>query len=129
MRRTVLTVAAMAALCAPAAPAAAQALTADQSDARCLMVLQVIARDPKQTAQASKGIYYYLGRVAARGPVGRLEAVLKAEVTKMNQAQAKTEVARCGAELNSRSQEFQGVNNRLAAALGPKAPPPPAKKP
>ena len=61
MQRTALILAAAAALCAPAAPAAAQS-AADSADVRCLMVLQVVGRDPKQAEQAAKGIFFYLGR-------------------------------------------------------------------
>lgn len=114
-----------------ATPAAAQALTPDAADTRCLMVLQVVGRDPKQAEQAAKGVYYYLGRISARGATARIEGLLKAEAPKMSPEQAQTELARCGGELNNRTKEFQAVNQRLAAQFAPppgKAAAPPAKK-
>ncbi|MBL8553672.1 MAG: hypothetical protein JNL41_05290 [Phenylobacterium sp.] len=125
MQRTALILAAAAALCAPAAPAAAQS-PADSADVRCLMVLQVVGRDPKQAEQAAKGIFFYLGRLSARGPVSRLEPLLKAEAMKLTPAQGQVELTRCGGELNGRGGELQAVNRRLAASVAPK--PPPAKK-
>ena len=126
MRNAVLTLAAAAMLASAAPSAMAQPVSADAADARCLIVLQFVARDPKQAEQASKGIYFYLGRISARGSVNRLEGIVKTEAPKMQQQQAQAELQRCGAELNSRGQEFQAVNQRLAATFAPKAPP--AKK-
>lgn len=131
MRAAALILAASAAL-ATAAPATAQAPTADQADTRCLMVLQFVGRDPKQSEQAAKGIYYYLGRLGARGPIARVEGLMKGEAAKLTPQQAQTELARCGTELNSRSKEFQTINQRLAAQFAPPAgkaaPAVPAKK-
>ncbi|PZQ59469.1 MAG: hypothetical protein DI570_15960 [Phenylobacterium zucineum] len=129
MRNAMLTLAAAVALTAMAPAAMAQPVSADQSDARCLMVLQFIARDPQQSEQAAKGIYYYLGRLSSRGPVARIEALMKAEAPKMQQQLAQTELARCGAELNNRTKEFQAVNQKLAATFAPKgaAPAPKSK--
>ncbi|MEW5684240.1 MAG: hypothetical protein AB1942_04915 [Pseudomonadota bacterium] len=129
MRNAVLTLAAAVALAGAAPSAMAQPVSADQQDARCLMVLQFIARDPNQSEQAAKGIYYYLGRLASRGPVARIETLMKAEAPKMQQQAAQAELARCGAELNNRTKEFQAVNQKLAATFAPKgaAPAPKAK--
>ncbi|MBX3485578.1 hypothetical protein [Phenylobacterium sp.] len=121
MRRAALILAA-AALCAPAAPAAAQT-AADSADVRCLMVLQVVGRDPKQAEQAAKGVFFYLGRLSARGPVSRLEPLLKGEAMKLTPAQGQTELTRCGAELNGRGGELQAVNRRLVASMAPRAAP------
>jgi hypothetical protein len=82
-------------------------------------MLQAVSRDPKQAEQAAKGVYFYLGRLTARGPVSRLEPLIKAEASKLGPAQAKAELGRCGAELTSRSRELQAVNQRLAASVRP----------
>lgn len=131
MRPAALILAAAAAL-AGAAPAAAQTATPDSSDVRCLMVLQFVGRDPKQSDQAAKGIYFYLGRLSARGATARIEGLMKAEAPRLTPQVAQTELARCGTELNARTKEFQGVNERLAAQFAPPAgkaaPAAPAKK-
>ena len=122
MRNAVLTLAAAAMLAGVAPAALAQPVSADVADARCLIVLQFVGRDPKQAEQASKGIYFYLGRFSARGAIARLEGIVKTEATKMQPQQAQVELQRCSNELNSRGQEFQAVNQRLAATFAPKAP-------
>ncbi|HEY0646861.1 hypothetical protein [Phenylobacterium sp.] len=111
-------------------PAKAQPLTPDQADARCLMVLQFISRDPKQQDQAAKGIFFYLGRLSARGPTARIEGLMRTEAPKLQAQVAQTELARCAAELNARGKELQAVNQRLAASARPAAAPAlaPAKK-
>ena len=111
-------------------PAKAQPLTPDQADARCLMVLQFISRDPKQQDQAAKGILFYLGRLSARGPTARIEGLMRTEAPKLQAQVAQTELARCAAELNARGKELQAVNQRLAASARPAAAPAlaPAKK-
>lgn len=114
-----------------APPALAQTATADQADARCLMVLQFVARDPKQQDQAAKGMLYYLGRLSTRGSIARVEAIMKAEAPKMAAAQAQAELVRCSGELNTRTKEYQAVAQRLAAAAratAPAAPAAPVKK-
>lgn len=107
-------------------PAAAQALSADQADVRCLMVMQAVARDPKNADQATKGALFYLGRLSARGATARIEAIMRAEAPKMPAQQAQVELNRCGNELNARGQELQAVNQRLSASARPAAAP--AKK-
>lgn len=108
-------------------PATAQALAPDQADVRCLMVLQLISRDPKQQDQAAKGIFYYLGRLSSRGPTARIEGLMRTEAPQLQPAQAQAELTRCAAELNSRGKELQAVNQRLAASARPPAATP-AKK-
>ena len=127
MRNAVLTLAAAVALTAVAPPALAQAPAgADQADTRCLLVLQLVARDPKQAEQASKGMFFYLGRLTARGATARLEGLMKAEAAKLPPQQAQAELQRCGNELTARTREYQEVNKRLAASVKPATPP--AKK-
>ena len=108
------------------APAMAQALTPDQADVRCLMVMQVVARDPKNADQGAKGALFYLGCLSARGGTARIEAIIRAEAPKMPTQQAQVELARCGNELNAKGKELQAVNQRLAASVRPAAAPPPA---
>ena len=103
-------------------PAAAQApLTADQADVRCLMVMQVVARDPKVKEQGAKGVIFYTGRLSGRGTVSRIEAIVKAEAAKMSPQQAKIELQRCSNDINARGQELNAVNQRLAASARPAA--------
>ena len=103
-----------------AAPAMAQ--STDAADVRCLMVLQVVGNDPKQAEQAARGVYFYLGRLTSRGPVSRVEGLIKAEAAKLPPQQAQAELQRCGAELNNRTQELRTVNTRLAASAPPRRP-------
>lgn len=116
--RLLISTMALLLIAAPAAPAAAQTAS-DASDVRCLLMLQAISRDPKQAEQAAKGVYFYLGRLAARGPISRIEPLMKAEAPKLSPTQAKTELSRCGGELTNRSRELQTVNQRLAASVRP----------
>lgn len=116
------------ALAGAAGPANAQALSADQSDVRCLMVMQVVARDPKNADQGAKGALFYLGRLSARGPTARIEGIIRAEAPKMPTQQAQVELVRCGNELNARGKELQAVNQRLAASARPPAAAAPPKK-
>ena len=113
-----------------AVPATAQAPAPDTADVRCLLVLQVVGRDPKQSEQAAKAIYHYLGRLSSRGSITRIEPILKAEASKLTPQQAQAELGRCGGDLNARTKEFQAINQRLAAqfaAPAAKAAPPKAK--
>ena len=110
-----------------AGPAAAQALTPDQADVRCLMVMQFVARDPKNAEQGARGATFYLGRLSARGAIARLEAIIKAEAPKLSPQQAQAELTRCGGEINARGQDLQAMNQRLAAAARPPAATTPAK--
>lgn len=112
----------LAAGLALAGPVAAQPLTADQADVRCLMVMQVVARDPKNADQGAKGALFYLGRLSARGSTARIEAIIRTEAPKMPAQQAQVELTRCGAELNAKGKELQAVNQRLAATARPAAP-------
>jgi hypothetical protein len=115
-----------------AGPALAQASSqADRADVRCMLVLELIGRDPKQQVQARSGVYYYLGKLNARGSIARLESVMLAEGKGMNtQAIVQGELARCGTELNQKTGEFQALNQKLAAQARPAtaAPAPPLKK-
>jgi hypothetical protein len=101
-----------AAQAAPAAPPpAARASAAAAADGRCILVMNVIARDPKNRDAASRGTFYYLGRVAGRGQIGQLDAILIASSKGLNnQAALQAELKRCGAELNA-------SGTRLAAAF------------
>lgn len=123
MRIAVLTLA--AALVAPAASAVAQTPD-DRADVRCMLVLQAVARDPNQQQNAARGVYYYMGRLVARGGIVRVEPLIAAEARALTATpnQLQPELARCGAELTKRTTEMQSAMQRLAA----QAPKPPAKK-
>jgi len=121
MRHAALAIATAAAVVTGAAsPAFAQAPAGETNDVRCLMVLQVIGRDPNQRDQAARGIFFYLGRLGARGPLSRIEPMMIAESKKMNTPQIlQAELGRCGAELNQRGGELQALNQKLQKELGP----------
>jgi len=126
MRIAVLALA--AALAAPAAPAVAQTPD-DRSDVRCLLVLQAIARDPKQKENAGRGVYFYMGRLAARGGLVRVEPLMLSEARAISSAaQVQAELTRCAAELTKRTAEMQAANQRLQKQVQPAAKAPPAKK-
>ena len=133
MRHAALAIAAAAAvLTGAASPAFAQA-AGETNDVRCLMVLQVIGRDPAQRDQAARGIFFYVGRLGARGPLSRVEPIMIAESKKMNSPQIlQGELTRCSAELNQRGNELQTLNQKLQKEMGPPpaaaAPKAPAKK-
>src|SRR4051812_17378185 len=73
MRLAILAFTAAATLAGMAQPAFAQAPAGDAADARCIMVLQAVSRDPKQRGNAVRGVFFYVGKLAARGPVARVE--------------------------------------------------------
>ena len=88
-------------------PASAQS-AADKADARCILVLQLAARDAKNKEPALQGTFYYLGRLAARGLSGKLEPLLLAEGKSIKTgAEVQAELTRCGADLTARSAELR----------------------
>jgi hypothetical protein len=104
-------------------PVSAQS-PSDAADVRCLLVLQAIARDPKQQDQAARGLYFYLGKLAARGAQAKLEAVMVAEGSALNsQAKIQAELTRCGKELALQTNALRATNTRIAAKLGAAQPP------
>ena len=115
MRPVVLALATVAMLVSLSGGATAQSAGSDPADVRCLIVLQLVSRDPQQADRANRGIYFYLGKVSARGPLERLEPVMKAEAAKLQQPNAEQELQRCSTELNGRSQEYRAITERLAA--------------
>lgn len=126
--RTVLIAAAAAAALAGLAPSAAAQTAADRADMRCLLVLQAVSQDPKQKDSATRGIYFYIGRLAARGPLSRVETLLPSEGRAIGSAQqAQAELTRCGTELTQRTGEFQAASQRAAQAARAAAPPPKPK--
>ena len=125
MRHAVIALAAAVAVTGVAMPAAAQG-PADRNDIRCLLVMQAVGRDPKQQEAASRGLYYYLGRLGARGGLVRVEQQMLAEANTLNAQNASAELTRCGAELNKATTDLQATNLRLQATV--KATAAPAKK-
>ncbi len=110
-------------LAAGLAPPSVAQTPPDRADARCLLMLQAVARDPKQKEAAARGVFYFLGKVASRGPIARVEPMLLAESKAITSPQmAQAELTRCGAELQQRTRDYEAVGQRLAKL----APPPPA---
>lgn len=109
-------VAATVALTAVAAPAAAQT-AGDKNDARCVLVLAVASREPKNAAAASQGSFYFLGRLAAHGMSGRMGPIMIAESkTITSPAQVQAELTRCSGELNARNTELRTAMGQLQQA-------------
>jgi len=128
MRSALIALAGAITLASVAGPAAAQT-AADRDDVRCILVLTAVGQDPKQREAASKGTFYYMGRLDARGMSGKLAPTMIAEGKAItNAAQAEMELKRCVAELNQRGQVLQGAYLQVRAAAQKAAPPPPAKK-
>lgn len=89
---------------AMAAPAtgAAKASAAAAADGRCILVLNVVARDPKNREGAFRAQTYFLGKFAGRGQLNDLPAILLASSKGLSsQAQLQSELKRCGAEMNA----------------------------
>ncbi|MFZ5721866.1 MAG: hypothetical protein ACOY5Y_20615 [Pseudomonadota bacterium] len=119
MRLALIAIAGAVAAWAP--PAVAQT-PADRGDVRCLLVLQAVGRDPNQRDQAVQGIYYFLGKLNARGGLTRVEPLVLSEARSLTAQQAQSELARCGGELNKQNGDLQAMNQRLQAAAGAAAP-------
>lgn len=120
------------AVAAAPAPPAARASAAAAADGRCILVMNLLARDPKNRDGATRGTFYFLGRIAGRGQTGELDAILIASgkgVT--SQAQFQAEAKRCGAELNASGgklgaafQQLQQMSQAPGPAPAPAGPPP-----
>jgi hypothetical protein len=107
---------AAATLATAAAPAAAQT-AADKGDARCILVLALASREPKNATAAGQGTFFFLGRMAARGTSARMGPIMIAESkTITTPAQVQAELTRCSAELNARNTELRGAMGQLQAA-------------
>lgn len=120
MRLALLAFVAAGLLAGLAPPAFAQSAASDSADVRCLMVLQAVAKDPAQREAAARGVYYYSGRLSARGPLARIEATMIAEGKKMNApAIVQGELTRCGGELSQKTSELQAISQRLQKTFGP----------
>jgi hypothetical protein len=127
MRLPTFALSAAVALTGAATPALAQTTT-DRADVRCLMVLQVLGRDERNKEAAGKGVFYYLGRLQARGLTPKLGSLFQEEakiVTTPQQGEA--EAKRCSGELTAHGAELRSVYERLAPPRPPAAAPP-AKK-
>lgn len=129
MRVALIAILGAATLTVAATPATAQP-AADRADVRCLLVMQLAARDPNARDMAARGAHYYMGRLAARGAPARLEPLMVGEARSITSAaQAKTELDRCAGELNQNQTQFQALNQKLAAsAPRPAAAPAPKAK-
>jgi hypothetical protein len=117
-----------AALACLAGPAGAQT-PADRDDVRCMLVLAAVAKTPKQTEEAAKGTFYYLGRLESHGLGAKLGPMLIAEAkTIQNAAQAEMELKRCVAELNKSGQDLSKAFAQVRAAAPKPAAAAPKKK-
>ena len=129
MRAILSALIAAATLTTAAAPAAAQTVT-DKGDARCILVLALASREPKNATAAGQGTFFFLGRLAGHGLSAKLGPILIAESkTITSPAQVQTELTRCSGELNARNTELRAAMTQLqkagqAAAAAAK---PPAK--
>lgn len=125
-------IAAAAALSGIATPVSAQT-AGDRADTRCILVLQLVGRDPKNKEAATQGIFYYLGRLQARGFSGKLDALMLAEAAAIqSQQQAQSEVSRCNTELTAHSLDLKNAFQRLqqqAQAARPQGAPAPSLAP
>ncbi len=128
MRFADISLASLILLTAVGAPAQAQT-AAEKADIRCILALSVAGRDPKNTASAQRGGFYFLGRLAARGQTARMGPTLIAEAKAMNSpALVDPELKRCAAELNARGAELGAAMQELQkAGEAMRAPPPLAK--
>jgi hypothetical protein len=116
MRSALIVMAGVVALAALVPPAAAQT-AGDRADTRCLLVLGVAARDPKNKEAASRGTFYFVGRLASHGLTTKLAPILTAEAKSItSQAQAQAELQRCGVELNARTAEVQEAMQQVQQA-------------
>jgi len=120
-----------------ASPAAAQT-AGDKADVRCILVLGVAAKDPKNQAKALQGQFYFLGRVDAHGMGPKLEGIMLTEGKTMNTAQVlQAELTRCGTQLTQsvgvlgKAYQDLEAQARASAPAGAAAPagPAPAPKP
>lgn len=136
MRSALIAMIGVIALTGAAVPAAAQTQS-DKADMRCILVLGLAARDPKNQQAASQGSFYFLGRLAGRGSdMAKMGAGMIAEARSItNPAMIQTELTRCGQELNTRSAQMRTALGQVqeaskaaaAAAQQPAAAQPPAK--
>ena len=129
MRAHVLALTAAAVLTLCASPVAAQT-PADRGDTRCLLVLQLVARDPANKEAASRGIFYYLGRLQAHGFAGKLDTLFIPEAKTLNSPQQmQAEAVRCNGELNAHAGDLTAAFKKLQAAIPPPPPRPAAAPP
>jgi hypothetical protein len=111
-----------------ASPALAQRAP-DRADARCILVLTLVARDPAQKEAAGRGQFYYYGRVASRGTATKLGLILVAEAKVVTTTQKfQAELARCSAELISANaglrDSLKAVQDAAQQAVKPGTVPP-----
>ena len=125
--RAVLTALMSAALLAAMAPPVAAQTPTDKADVRCILVLTVAAREPKNTSAAQQGVFYFVGKIDGHAMTGKLDGLMVSESKALNSKEAiQQELTRCGAELNQRSNALRAMSQRLQAANPP--PPRPAAK-
>ena len=123
MRAALTALIAAVTLTGVAAPAAAQTAS-DRADVRCILVLTVAARDPKDAPAARQGLFYFIGRVDGHGLTSKLESLMLSESTTLKTAPLiQAELTRCGQQLTQRSAALRAMSQRLQAAGQPATPP------
>ena len=116
MRAVLTALIALATLAATAPPAAAQSAT-DKADVRCILVLTVAAREPKNASAAQQGVFYFVGKIDGRAMSSKLDGLMLSESKTLTTAAAiQTELTRCGSELTQRSNALRAMSQRLQAA-------------
>ena len=115
--------------------AAAAAPTGAASDVRCLLSMTVLSQDKQRQQAAQVGVYYFAGRLSARGAGFDLVSAAKAEAPRLGPADFQAELKRCGTMIEASSRAVQAA---LVALRGPgpvapqaapaTAPPPAAPK-
>ncbi len=94
----------------PPLPKAAPPANAVESDARCLLSMALLSQDKTRQQAANIGVYYFTGRLQARG-ANVTDAVHAAE-GKLAPAQIPAELQRCGPMV-------QGAMSALQATFSP----------
>lgn len=89
-------------LLAITASAATAQTPADRADARCILVLALAGQTMSQKDAATRGQFYYYGRIAARGTSAKLGPLLLAEAKTLTTArQVQNELALCSGDLTA----------------------------
>lgn len=115
MRKLLLGLAPAVLLASAAAPALAET---DVEDARCVLVMNLVAQSPEQAPQARMAGFYFLGRVDGRsGDPKKLEAIMvEARKGMTSEESIQAELKRCGTIMAARTTSLNEMYNRLQAA-------------
>jgi len=123
MRRLILTAGLLAAV---ASPAFAQSAAVKQ-DVRCVIVMNLMAREEKLKSFAGMGLVYYVGRLDGRGLGAQLQTLLQTEAKGLTQPQAQSEAKRCASEFQARGEQMRTMGGPPAGQGGATGAAPPPK--